>query len=492
MNVSIVIPTKNEEENIEKLLTSIKTVSMSNGIKFEYEAIVIDDGDDKTKQIALENKAKVVYGKRLGLGQAIIDGINSARFDIIVVMDADFSHNPNSIPRLLRPIVNQGYDMVVGSRYVNGGEIVGWEWHRKVISRVACLLAIPITTIKDSTSGYFVFKKSLLNGVELQGKSWKIMLEILVKAKPVRVCELPIIFEVRQKGKSKFNWKQVIAYIKHLGSLTVYKYNKFLKFCIVGGIGAAETFSITWILTEQFHLWYMISMIFAVGVAAISNFLMNSIWTFGIEHNSEDADYEWNAYYKGNFIQKWWKHELVRKVKNIVNISDNSKVLDIGCGSSPIAMELGVKNYTGVDGNGNKIRFMQDKGLPYKYIHGNLNKNDMFNMAELVEKSDVVMSLEVIEHMPDMDKARKLIRTLNDNVNNGGQVIIATPNYGDFKWRAIEKVYGWLMPSAYAHDHKVRFDEESLVSMCSEFGLKHEQTQLVAGCDMVCKFRKEI
>jgi len=205
---TVVVPTRNEAENIQKTLSGIKEACPN------CELLVVDDSDaDDTADLAAQAGARVVRGKRRGLGQAILDGITSAEGDVVVVCDADGSHRPQDIPRLLEPILKQGMDMTIGSRYVRGGSVVGWELSRKIISRVACLLALPVTSVRDSTSGFFAFRKQLVQGIELKDSSWKIMLEIWAKAKPVAVKEVPIVFEVRQAGKSKFDRKQMTAYL---------------------------------------------------------------------------------------------------------------------------------------------------------------------------------------------------------------------------------------------------------------------------------------
>jgi len=156
--VSVILPTRNEEGNIAQLLSHFNFASE----KLQYEAIVVDDSSDNTAEIARRNGARVVKGKGQGLGQAIVDGIEASKGDIIVVMDADGSHRAEDIPKLLKPILEEGCDMTIGSRYIEGGSIVGWSLKRRIVSRVACLLALPVTRVKDATSGFFAFRKSIL------------------------------------------------------------------------------------------------------------------------------------------------------------------------------------------------------------------------------------------------------------------------------------------------------------------------------------------
>lgn len=215
--VTVVVPTKNEHKNIVPLI---------NGINESYpesSILVVDDSDDdRTKILANENGAKVINGQRKGLGQAIIDGIKASESEIIVVMDCDLSHPPSKIPELVNACQN-GHKFSVGSRYVKGGSIVGWTKKRKIISAVASAIAYPISGVRDGTSGYFAFNRSILDGVNLEASSWKIMLEILVKSR-AKAIEIPIEFKDRQAGESKFRSKEMVAYLKHLVKLSLYKY----------------------------------------------------------------------------------------------------------------------------------------------------------------------------------------------------------------------------------------------------------------------------
>ncbi len=280
--VSIIVPTKNEEKNTGRLLTEIAA-----SVTLLYEAIVADDSDNnQTAVIALAQEARVIQGQHKGLGQAILDGIKASSGDIVVVMDADLSHNPHTIPGLIRPILEQGYDMTIGSRYVTGGSSSEWTFARKIISKVACLFALPITRTRDATSGFFAFRKSLIDNVELKPTSWKIMLEILVKANPTRVLEIPIQFGKRYAGKSKLGSKQMIDYLKHIALLCCFKYKRFAQFCITGGSGAIIALAIIWILTDKVGLWYMLSAVIATVVVSIWNYNINAFWTFARQGRS--------------------------------------------------------------------------------------------------------------------------------------------------------------------------------------------------------------
>ncbi len=279
MKVSLIIPTRNESENLRVLLPQV----MSNG----YEVVVVDDSDDATAEIAESMGAMVIKGQGKGLGQAIIDGIRASSGDIVVVMDADLSHQPKYIPSLVNPLLD-GCDMAIGSRYISHGGTEGWGLKRRIISRFACLLAYPLTRLLNNTSGFFAFRKSLLDGANLKADSWKIMLEVLIKARVKEVKEVPIMFPDRQLGESKFNRKQAIAYLKHLFSLYLYRF-RILNFMFVGGIGFVVNMALYYPLTLVFKSevtflgqhFYLPPFVFSSFVAIVCNYHLNKIWTFG-------------------------------------------------------------------------------------------------------------------------------------------------------------------------------------------------------------------
>lgn len=280
-SVSVVICTKNESANIVRVIEEVRKAS------FNYNIIVVDDSDDdRTKVLALANGARVVEGQRKGLGQAIIDGIKASLGNIVVVMDADLSHPPSKIPELVEACEN-GYDMAIGSRYVKRGSIIGWTAKRKIISKVAGSIAYPIVGVQNGTSGFFAFRRSIIDGTILQPDSWKIMLEVLVKTKPNKVVEIPIEFKDREAGKSNFNRKEVYAYLKHLCKLAFYKW-RILPFMIVGGIGYFVNMVVYYPLT----LWveetvtffgqefYLPPFLVSSYIAITCNYLLNRKFTF--------------------------------------------------------------------------------------------------------------------------------------------------------------------------------------------------------------------
>lgn len=468
MKVSLVIPTRNEEKNIIPLLDRI--ASSMEGI--DHEVLVVDDSDNNmTISLAIMNGARVIIGQHKGLGQAIIDGINESQGDIIVVSDADLSHKPEDIPRLINAIVNDGYDMSIGSRYCEGGGTIGWELTRRIISRCACLLALPITSIKDATSGFFSFRKSLINKVKLEPSSWKIMLEVLLKAKPTRVIEIPIVFEVRKEGKSKFNRKQMIAYLKHLVLLALFRYQKLLKFGIAEGLGTIIVFGLVWLLTELSGMWYMFSLALATIVGFFFKYVANTIWTFKVVEEPSSADYEWRSFYRGSLIQKWWKQSIAKIVWDWM--PNSSKLLDIGCGSSPIITHY-AGDVIGIDINEAKLEYMKQKCPRHRFINWGI---DEFNDSEF----DHILCIEVLEHLQNPEE---MIKGIARVMIKNGKVIIATPDYSKWLWTLAERF------TPYKEEHIRQFTRDSLEVLCLKYGLKPVKYHYIATCDLVEMFEK--
>lgn len=546
--ISIVIPARNEENNINRLLLALMPLKD----RYNYEAIVVDDSDDATPVIAESLGAKVIVGQRKGLGQAIIDGINSSSGDVVVVMDSDLSHSPSAIPDLLKPILEQGADFVIGSRYVAGGDYSNWALKRRIQSIIGVKLMQLVTRVTDSNSGFFAFRKSILDGVKLKPNSWKIMLEVLFKGNWLFKKEVPITFNDRTSGVSKNSNIERLRHAWHMLKLLTYKWGRFINFALVGGIGAIWYFSILYVLTEHaqmwygfsaiiatfvaitnnyfinhyytfrhikqhnkslfrgwlkyvmnsavgdgvdwvilialteaFGLWYMLSAFLASGVACIIKYVIASKWIWGKKGKvATDADYEWHSFFKGLPWQKYWKHKIADAVVKLSG--DAGKVIEVGCGASPGGLMVKHTDYVGVDIDKGKIDYMRSKGL----------ENVCYNVANMVSVPykdkvfDTVLCVEVIEHAQDWDEVTLAIRELARMVKDGGTVIIATPNYGSFLGRLQDKLYGIFQPNAYAENHRVKFNFDNLVRICNKNKLFYEADITPFDMDMVVKFRK--
>jgi len=207
--VSIIVPTLNEEENIEPLVSQI----ISCGVAFREILFVDDHSADRTREkiraVAESQPIRLIEqnGADLGLAGAIMSGARAAEGEILLVMDADLSHPPQRINDLLAPLFAGAADMVVGSRYVTGGSTPGWPIWRRIISRAGATLAYPLTGLHDSMCGFFAIRRSHLLELAPQTSGFKIVFETMVRAGGrLRVQEIPIAFRERVHGTSKMSF----------------------------------------------------------------------------------------------------------------------------------------------------------------------------------------------------------------------------------------------------------------------------------------------
>ena len=305
--VSIIIPTYNESSNIIRILKSIGENLPKNIIA---EAIVVDDNSpDSTGKIVdeyLKNVKKIAgYTMEIihrtsknGLSSAILSGVQRAKGETIVVMDSDFSHPPQIIPKMIESLKKYQCDLVIASRYISGGKINGWTLKRKIMSKVATLIAkkgLGVKT-KDPMSGFFAFKKNILKGINFDAIGYKILLEILVKKSEIAVKEIPYTFENRSFGSSKLDRSTVTDYFKSVWKL--YKFGKpkekeekrnsvrFLskasRFYTVGLSGFGVNYFISLLFAGGIsELWYLHATLFGIMASITTNFLLNKTWTFG-------------------------------------------------------------------------------------------------------------------------------------------------------------------------------------------------------------------
>ena len=219
-----------EAPNIPILVKEISEVL--EPVILEWELIVVDDNSldgtvgacDSLRRQGLPLKLVVRKNKR-GLATAVLEGFKEAKAPVFVVMDADLSHPPAAIPLLYQAIQN-GADFAIGSRYIaDGGTDDKWTVYRYLNSKIASLLARPLTAVRDPMSGFFALSRTLWERCEdISPVGYKIGLEILVKCKPQNIKEIPIQFRSRVFGESKLSIKQQLLYLSHLRSLFIYKW----------------------------------------------------------------------------------------------------------------------------------------------------------------------------------------------------------------------------------------------------------------------------
>jgi dolichol-phosphate mannosyltransferase len=217
--VLVIIPTYNEVENISDIINAV----LLQGDQFSV-LVVDDNSPDGTVEVIKNEMIKHIdrihllqrVGK-LGLGTAYIEGFKYGlknNFDFIFEMDADFSHNPNDLPRLLHACTDEGADLAIGSRYVAGGGLKDWPWIRRVLSKGASRYVKIITSmpIQDSTAGFKCYKSLVLQTINLEkikckGYAFQIEMKYAAYLNGFKITEVPIIFKDREKGNSKMSGK---------------------------------------------------------------------------------------------------------------------------------------------------------------------------------------------------------------------------------------------------------------------------------------------
>ena len=347
IDLSVIVPTYNESENILHLLESIRKKIPPS---LSAEVIVVDDNSpDRTGELAehfsqtlgkgnievqdsssTERKphggdsSSIVSGQakfsvsvmhrdeKKGLVSAIMDGIKSSKGQYILVMDADLSHSPDVIPKMVEELSSPDVDIVVASRYVRGGSIIGWPFKRRLISKGAVKLArysLRLNKqITDPMSGFFALKRHIIDNVKIDSAGYKILLEILVKSSDANVKEIPYTFTNRKAGKSKLDNAVIWDYIKAVYHLyrygrksskatswlarvkkdrTVLFLSKAGRFYTVGASGLLINYIVSVLLfnSSVASLGYIQATIGGIIVSNISNFLLNKVWTF------EDRDF---------------------------------------------------------------------------------------------------------------------------------------------------------------------------------------------------------
>ena len=362
-NISIIVPTYNESQNIIKILKKINDHIPRDVFS---ETIVVDDNSpDNTGKIVEEyinevrklanNTINIIHRKtKAGLSSAILNGIQKARGETIVVLDSDLSHPPNVIPKLIKAIREYHFDLAIASRYVPGGKVSGWTLKRKIMSKVATKIAKKFLGIQssDPLSGFFAFKKNLIQGLNFDALGYKILLEILVKTKGAKIQEIPYTFQDRKFGNSKMNISTITDFLKAVFKL--YKYGKsvesketrssirFLskaaRFYTVGASGFGVNYLISLQLSGVPEFWYIHATTIGIIASMTSNFVLNKVWTF------EDKDFSIKK-----TLSQYGKFIGFSSIGATVQLGMVFSLIDLYEISYPVALGLGV--LTGALGN---------------------------------------------------------------------------------------------------------------------------------------------
>jgi len=415
--LSVVIPAWNERENLDLLLPALRETLQDLGVRFEI--IVADAGStDGTRESAERRGARVVVQTERGYGGALLAGFGASTGDHIVTMDADLSHRPFFVADLWQR--RGSAEVLIASRYVEGGA-AEMGWFRKLLSHIlnrtyARALSLPL---RDLSSGFRMYRRDVLDRMPLRARDFDVLEEILIRVynEGWVIQEVPFRYMPRGSGGS---------------------HARLIKF------GWAY-------LKTLLRMWR----------------LRNSV---------EAADYDYRAFDSPIWLQRYWqrtRHEIV-----LGFLEQRDSVLDIGCGSSRIILDM--PKAIGLDILQRKLRWVRAAG-------GRTVRASCDRLPFPDNSFDAVISSEVIEHIPDepaiFDEMDRVLRP-------GGVLVVGTPDYGKWLWWVIEYIYGKVLPGAYADEHITHFTQATLAARLRQYGYEVLDCRYVGGCEMIFKARK--
>ena len=329
-DITVIIPTFNEAENIENITGTISGILADKGINTEI-LVVDDNSSDGTIDIVTRLQEEIpglnliVRTEDHGLSQSVAEGFENAQADIIQVIDADFSHPPDLIPDFYNSIKEDNFDVIIGSRYMKGGDIKNWPLKRRIISLGATAFGrILFPEITDPVSGFFAVKKNVIANARMKPRGYKILMEVLGKGSWEKVKEIPFTFKDREEGESKLKLSTMADYLLQCTDIGIYalknhetyawkEWKKIIKFGLVGASGIVVNTGILYGLTEYLGIYYMISSLFAVETAIITNFILNDTWTFDGSNKSH--------------MGKRWKRFISFQMISVCGVAINMAVL---------------------------------------------------------------------------------------------------------------------------------------------------------------------
>lgn len=304
-DLCVIIPTFNEEESIEETIIRLQKILNDNGI--DAEILIIDDeSTDRTIEI-VERLQREQYSnirfmvrhppEEKDLALSIAYGFNNSTSPYICVTDGDGSHEMEKIPDMYYRASVEGYDIVLGSRYMEGGSVVGWPLSRYILSRGATFLTRLIFPYLTDPGNFFTIRRSVIDGVKLHAHGFKLSVEVIDKGKWDKLQQIPYTFTNRKKGKSKLKPTVITDFIKEL--IDVVKtaistrntsawdeIRSSMIFTLVGAIGIVVNLSLLYLFTDIVGLFYMVSGIIATSVSLVTNFILNDRFSFKLKLKS--------------------------------------------------------------------------------------------------------------------------------------------------------------------------------------------------------------
>lgn len=290
LRLSIVVPTFNELHNIRELLRRLEATLGAT----RWEVVFVDDDSPDGTATEVRNIAQVDprihclqrVGRR-GLSSACIEGMLATSAPTIAVIDADLQHDETVLPKMLAEIEQGRADLVIGTRYADGGSLGNWSASRRAMSQLATRMSRVIMRqpVSDPMSGFFMLKREVLNTTvhNLSGLGFKILLDILATTRePLRIAEVPYCFRNRFAGESKLDEMVMWEYGMLLADKAIGRYVpvRFLTFSIVGGIGIFVHMALLTVAVRGFELSFTIAQSVATAITMICNFALNNLLTY--------------------------------------------------------------------------------------------------------------------------------------------------------------------------------------------------------------------
>ena len=294
--LSVVVPTRNERDNIAPLLGALAQAMAG----VATEIIIVDDSDDDTPQVVetLAATYPPTFSVRLlrrapgpdragGLATAVSAGMALAHATYVAVIDADLQHPPERLRALFDEALATDADVVIATRYRPGGSYEGLDGiSRRIISvglKWVAKIVFPdqLLRVSDPLGGFFLVRRSIIEGVKLRPIGYKISLELLVRCHWARLVEVPYHFHTRVAGQSKSDFKQGVMVLRHMGRLVreVPAAGRFWKFCVIGASGVVVNLAL-FTLLHHLHWRAWLAIATAAEASILSNFFLNSIFTW--------------------------------------------------------------------------------------------------------------------------------------------------------------------------------------------------------------------
>jgi len=403
VEISVVLPAYNEEQNLVSMLPFLQR-ELLNCVN-SFEIIVVDGGStDNTVNVSKNLGAKVTVQRDKRFGNAIKEGLEVAKGRYIITMDADNSHPPDFVSKIIES--KQDADLVIGSRFIKGSIFVTNIW-RKLLSLILnktfkFTLSLPIN---DSSSGFRIYRRGILQDICIECKDFDVQLELLIKIimRGWRVKEIPLLYKKRLYGYSKARViKCGLAFLK-----TLFKMYRLRNSILSGDY---DDRALTSRLLPQ-RLWHK----------------FKDKATFGHVDSSKCTPLD---------------------SKHLTGFT-----LDAGCGSGRFIQVF--TNAIGLDIDIRKLRFL-------KLVRKMKNPLVLGSVEYLPFKDQIfeqIMCSEVIEHIPKSDIIfKEFCRVLEPS----GRLILTTPNYGFFIWPLLEWIYSKIIPDAYADKHISHYNLKKL------------------------------